>query len=122
MEVFQAFLNKIEDPENKAILTDVLSWVRETYPDLVPVVKWNQPMFTDHGTYIIGFSFSKKHFAVAPEAVTIQHFSDDIKQANYEYTDNIIKIRWEQDIDYSLLAALIDFNILDKIDYSSFWR
>ena len=26
-------------------------------------------MFTDHGTYIIGFSVSKKHLAVAPEAV-----------------------------------------------------
>lgn len=122
MEIFKAFLNKIEDPENKARLTEVLNWVSETYPDLIPVLKWNQPMFTDHGTYIIGFSFSKKHFAVAPETVTVHRFLEDIKQANYEYTDNIIKIKWEQSVDYSLLTKLIESNISDKANYSSFWR
>ena len=31
-------------------------------------------MFTDHGTFIIGFSIAKHHLAVAPERVVIQHF------------------------------------------------
>jgi uncharacterized protein YdhG (YjbR/CyaY superfamily) len=34
-------------------------------------IKWNQPMFSDHGTFIIGFSIAKEHIAVAPEAVVI---------------------------------------------------
>ena len=43
-------------------------------------------MFTDHGTFIIGFSVSKKHLAVAPESVTITHVEDDIVKAGYDYT------------------------------------
>lgn len=33
--------------------------ITETYPQLDTTVKWNQPMFTDHGTFIIAFSFAK---------------------------------------------------------------
>ncbi|MCQ4950818.1 hypothetical protein NE646_14380, partial [Bittarella massiliensis] len=42
------------------------------FPDLTPKIAWNQPMFTDHGTFIIGFSAAKAHLAVAPERAGIQ--------------------------------------------------
>ena len=66
MQIFEEFLNKIEDPAHKERMKEVLEWVGNKYPNLTPVVKWNQPMFTDHGTYIIGFSVAKQHMAVAP--------------------------------------------------------
>ena len=49
-------------------------------------------MFTDHGTFIIGFSVSKKHLAVAPEKVTIAHVEDDIVKAGYDYTEQLISL------------------------------
>lgn len=64
MEIFSEFLAKIDNPEHRERTEEVLSWVKNKFPNLEPVIKWNQPMFTDHGTYIIGFSVSKKHLAV----------------------------------------------------------
>lgn len=77
-------------------------------------------MFTDHGTFIIGFSVSKKHLAVAPEKVTIAHVEDDIVKAGYDYTEQLIRIPWNGPVDYTLLEKMIEFNILDKADCSTF--
>ena len=60
-------------------------------------------MFTDHGTFIIGFSIAKHHLAVAPERVVIQHFSDEIVQAGYDHTKELVRIRWERPVDFSLI-------------------
>jgi len=122
MEAFAEYLAQIDNPEHRARTEEVLSWVPKTFPNLTPVIKWNQPMFTDHGTYIIGFSLSKKHLAVAPENAGIIHFSDDIVQAGYDYTKQLIRIPWESPVDFSLLEKMIAFNILDKADCSTFWR
>ncbi len=83
---------------------------------------WKQPMFTDHGTYIIGFSVSKKHMAIAPEKAGIQQFADLIAQAGYDRTDQLIRVPWEREMEYSLLEQLITFNMMDKADCSTFWR
>jgi uncharacterized protein YdhG (YjbR/CyaY superfamily) len=88
----------------------------------VPKIAWKQPMFTDHGTYIIGFSVAKHHLAVAPELAGITQFSDGIVQAGYDHTKQLVRIKWESPVDYSLLEKMIDFNMLDKADCSTFWR
>jgi uncharacterized protein YdhG (YjbR/CyaY superfamily) len=64
-------------------------------------------MFTDHGTYIIGFSISKQHIAVAPEQAGINHFTEDIEKAGYDYTKGIIRIKWTSPVDFSLLEKMI---------------
>ncbi|MHB1485749.1 MAG: iron chaperone [Saccharofermentanales bacterium] len=122
MEVFAEFLADIPDTRQRERMKEVLDWVSKKYPDLVPRIAWNQPMFTDHGTFIIGFSTAKKHMAVAPERSVINHFSDEIIQAGYEHTNDLIRIRWDSPVDYSLLAKIIDFNIIEKADYTTFWR
>lgn len=122
MNEFETIISHIELPAHREKIRELFSWISHSFPELVPVVKWNQPMFTAHGTFIIAFSFSKNHFAVSPETVTIKHFSSDIEQAGYDHTENIIRIKWGQDIDYSLMKKLIDFNIVDKADHTKFWR
>lgn len=122
MDVFADFLNGIDNPAQRERVEEVLTWVKEKYPSLDTTVKWNQPMFTDHGTYIIGFSVSKKHLAVAPEAVCLSHVEDDIVKAGYDYTKEIIRIPWGSSIDYSLLEKMIEFNIWDKKNCTTFWR
>lgn len=66
MIVFEDYLDGTKDPLHRARTEEVLGWVMEKYPRLVPKIAWKQPMFTDHDTYIIGFSVSGKHLAVAP--------------------------------------------------------
>lgn len=122
MEVFAEYLAKIDHPEHLARMEEVLAWVTNTFPGLMPKVAWNQPMFTDHGTYIIGFSVAKQHMAVAPELAGINHFSDEIVQAGYDHTKQLVRIRWENPVDYTLLKKMIEFNIQDKADCSTFWR
>ncbi|MNC22026.1 hypothetical protein D3C75_700150 [compost metagenome] len=120
MEVFAEYLAKIDHPEHLARMEEVLAWVTNTFPGLMPKVAWNQPMFTDHGTYIIGFSVAKQHMAVAPELAGINHFSDEIVQAGYDHTKQLVRIRWENPVDYTLLKKMIEFNIQDKADCSTF--
>lgn len=121
MKVFADYLAKLE-PEQKERLTEVLQWVRDKYPNLEPRIAWNQPMFTDHGTYIIGFSAAKRHMSVAPEQAGIAQFSKDIAEGGYEHTKELVRFRWDQPMDYKLLAGMIEFNVLDKADCSTFWR
>ncbi|MDF2905122.1 MAG: frataxin [Herbinix sp.] len=122
MEVFAEYLSNIDNPQNKARLEEVLNWVTKRFPSLVHRIAWNQPMFTDHETFIIGFSVAKQHFTVAPERAAINHFSDEIVKAGYEHTKELIRIRWDGPVDFSLLERMIEFNIMDKKDCSTFWR
>jgi uncharacterized protein len=122
MEVFAEYLTKIDNPQHRDRTEEVLTWVTKKFPNLMPKIAWNQPMFTDHGTYIIGFSVAKHHLAVAPETVGINHFSNKIVQAGYDHTKQLVRIQWDSPVDYSLLEEMIEFNILDKADCSTFWR
>ena len=122
MQIFEEFLQGIDDPSQRDRTEEVLGWIAKTYPHLEPVIKWKQPMFTDHGTYIIGFSVAKKHMSVAPEQVTMTRFEKDIEQAGYEHTKELFRIKWNSPVDYGLLEKMIEFNIKDKTDCTTFWR
>jgi uncharacterized protein YdhG (YjbR/CyaY superfamily) len=122
METFAAFLEQIADPAQRARTYEVLSWTARTYPRLERKIAWKQPMFTDHGTFIIAFSVAKHHLAVAPERAGIEHFSQQIMQAGYDHTQQLLRIRWTLPVDYGLLGRMIAFNIADKKDCGTFWR
>ncbi|QAA21378.1 hypothetical protein C0674_01315 [Sporolactobacillus terrae] len=58
----------------------------------------------------------KCYLAVAPEQVGIIHFSDEIVQAGYDHTKQLVCISWDQPVNFSLLDKMIEFNISDKAD------
>ncbi len=122
MKEFADFLNAIEDPKQRQRTQEVLQFVNDTFPQLERRIAWNQPMFTDHGTFIIAFSLAKQHLAVAPETVTLERFSERINQAGYSATAMLMRIRWNQEVDYTLLKDMVAFNIEDKKDHKAFWR
>ncbi|MHB1294240.1 MAG: iron chaperone [Anaerolineae bacterium] len=122
MEVFAEFLARIDDPQHRARTEKVLVWVARAFPNLAPRIAWNQPMFTDHGTFIIGFSVAKGHLAVSPEQAGIDHFSAEIVQSGYVHSKMLIRIPWTSPVDYALLERIIAFNIQEKADSSAFWR
>lgn len=78
-------------------------------------------MFTHRGTFIIGFSVAKKHLAVAPEKVTIERFIDVIKRTGYSCTNQLIRMKWNEKVNYSLLHEIIQFNIEGKKSCTTFW-
>lgn len=122
MSVFADYLAKMDDPAQRARTSELLDWVGDTFPALERKIAWNQPMFTDHGTFIIGFSTARHHLAVAPEAAAIDHFSGQIRQAGYDHTKLLIRIAWSENVDFALLEKIISFNIADKADCATFWR
>ena len=122
MEIFKPYLEKITDAEKQKIVKDFLQHIINKYPNLTSKIAWNQPMFTHKNTFILGISVSKNHFSIAPEQVTIEHFSNDIINAGYEHSKMLFKIKFNQKINYSLLDKIIEFNIEDKKDHKLFWR
>lgn len=122
MEVFAEYLAHIDDQQHRARSEEIFAWITTKFPKLVPKIAWNQPIFTDHDTFIIGFSVSKQHLAVSPESAGIIHFSNEIAKSGYDYTANLFRIKWDDSIDFSLLEKIIAFNVLDKADCSTFWR
>lgn len=122
METFAEFIAQIKDSKQRERTKEVLDWVTQKYPNMEHKIGWNQPMFTDHGTFIIGFSVSKKHLAVSPEQAGIAHFSDEIIKAGYEHTSNLMRFPWDKPIDYALLQHMIEFNLMEKENTTTFWR
>ncbi|CAM3444166.1 iron chaperone [Erysipelothrix sp. HDW6B] len=116
------FLATMEDVHQREKLASILTWIQTRYPQLEAVVKWNQPMFLDHGTFIIAFSVSKQHIAVAPEVIAMKQFELSIKEAGYKATSNLFRIKWNDAIAWDLLEEIITFNIEDKATVTSFWR
>lgn len=122
MDFFDDYLSNIDSPVIQEKMREILKWVETTFPDLEPRIAWNQPMFVRKGTFIIGFSYSKKHISVSPEKPTLDKFREELKNQKYEATSMIFKIKLDDDINYSLLKEMIEFNIIDKDNYPKFWR
>lgn len=122
MKSFEEFLNKVGDQDKQQRFLEVFAFLEKEFPQLEKRIAWNQPMFTDHGTFVGGFSAYSKHMAFAPEEYTVARFSDRIKQAGLSHTKMLVRFPWDQPVDYDLLREMIAFNIQDKKDVKTFWR
>lgn len=122
MEEFEPFLAKIDNPDHRMRVEEVFEWIMRKYPNLETKIAWNQPMFTDHGTFIVGFSVAKQHMAVAPERAGMNHIADDLAQGGHDHTQELVRFKWNRPFDYALLEKMIDFNIIDKASCTTFWR
>lgn len=122
MSDHQIYLNNIDDIAKRGRVASILSFVKEAFPQLKEEYKWNQPMFSDHGTFIIGFSMAKGHLAVSPESKTLEQFEEEILASGYTFTSMLMRIKWSQEVNYDLIKKFIVFNIDDKKDHNKFWR
>ena len=122
VETFREYLDGITDALHRKRMEEILTWVGKKFPKLVPRIAWKQPMFTDHGTFIIAFSTAKHHLSVAPEKAGIDHFTEDIVQAGYNHSKELVRIPWDCSVDWLLLEKIIEFNIIDKAECTTFWR
>jgi uncharacterized protein YdhG (YjbR/CyaY superfamily) len=122
MEGLSEFLNRVADPEHRARLAQVYAWTAERFPELALEIKWNQPMFTHHGTFVVSYGAAKPHLSVAPEGACLDHFEGEIVRAGYARSREHLRIPWTSPVEYELLARMIEFNIADKAETRTFWR
>ncbi|MFD1464945.1 iron chaperone [Lapidilactobacillus mulanensis] len=115
------FLDAIPDVEHAAKLAGLIDWTLTEFPNLKLRMAWNQPMLTDHGTFIISYSVAKPHIAVAVEDKALTKFLPAINATGYKNTKKLFQIPWTAEIDYDLLRKLVQFNIDDKQDVETFW-
>ncbi|WP_423189953.1 iron chaperone [Alkalibacterium sp. f15] len=122
METFADFLQSLDDETQKQKLGDLFNFIDSEFPNIDKRIAWNQPMYTDHDTFIIGFSVAKNHISVAPEKAGLRQFEREIKENNYELLKEIFKIKKSQPINKELIRDMIAFNIEDKKNCKTFWR
>ena len=116
------YLETIPNDDNRARMVDGLVWVGLTYPELELRIAWNQPMFTHHGTYIIGFSAASKHMTMAPERATMIRFEQVMRKRGTDFGTMLARQPWTKSFDYELLDAFIQHQLAEKQDITSFWR
>lgn len=122
IKTLDKFLATIPDNDNRERMVDVVVWVVLTYPELKLRIAWNQPMFTHHGTYIIGFSAAAKHMAMAPERATMIRFEPVMRERGTDFGTMFARQPWDKPFDYELLDAFIQHQLEEKRDITSFWR
>ena len=93
-----------------------------TYPELELRIAWNLPMFTHHGTYIIGFSAASTHMTIAPEHATMIRFEQVMRERGTDFGTMLARQPWSKPFDYELLDSFIQHQLAEKQDITSFWR
>ena len=88
-------------------MVEVLDWVAQHYPELELRIAWNQPMFTHHRTYIIGFSAASKHMAMAPERATMIRFEPVMRERGTDFGKMFARQPWDKPFDYELFDAFV---------------
>lgn len=100
----------------------MLNWVLKTFPNLNLERKWNQPTFTNDGTFIIVFSVSKHHISVAPEKYTMHQFRNKTEKTEYSHAKMLFRISFNDEVNYLFLKEIIACIMADKKGYTTFWR
>lgn len=121
MDRFNSYLEAIKNNKIRAMLMDTVHWISVNYPEFKATIKWNQPMFIHHSTFVIGFSVAKKHLNVAPDQKVIDRFDKAITEVGYTRTKMLIQIKENQSVDYVFLKKMIDYIVELKKDVTSFW-
>ncbi len=88
-------------------------WVSHNFPEPELRIAWNQPMFTHHGTYIIGFSAASKHMAMAPERATMIRFVPVMRERGTDFGTMLARQPWNKPFDYELLDAFIQHQLAE---------
>ena len=122
MDVFTNYLARIQNQQQRDCMAGLLQWMEDQFPKLTPRLSRNQPVYTSHGTFIIGFARARHYLSVVPEPQGIAHFRDTIESRGYSCSNEQICMRWDMPLDYHLLEALIRYNLKEKAGCHTFWR
>ena len=91
------------------------------HPHHLPAAKYAHrlglPHFTDHGTFIFALSLASAHRRYAGvKALRV------FVRNRWLHRQQMTAPALTKPVDYALLSKLIDYNIQDKKDLTSYWR
>lgn len=100
-------------PEQHTHITSLVDWVRATYPDLEPVIAWNQPMFKKGTKYILGFMPTKNHTNLLTVTDSVV---SSLKPAltSYKHGTRSIQLPFDWTIDPQLFAQVISLRLHEE--------
>ncbi|OTA25564.1 hypothetical protein B9G54_07360 [Alloscardovia macacae] len=119
------FAEYLEGPRvpdtTRELLREVLSWMCTTHPELETRIAWNQPMFTHHGTFIVGFSASSKHLSFAPEVPVLEQLRSAFSERGYKCLKKTVNLPLSLSLPFDLLDEAVAAQMELKKDVTSFW-
>lgn len=121
MHEFTPYYDKIKIDENREAFINLLTWVQTEF-NLTPLYKWKIPMFTKDKKFIIGFKAHKNYFELKIEADALEHFEEKLIKAKHLTKTKILRIKWDQDINYELLREIINYKLVEKQTWPYFWK
>ncbi|USS92943.1 DUF1801 domain-containing protein [Fructilactobacillus ixorae] len=122
MKTISAYLKHISNPAHRTSFQAVLQWITTNFPQLDLVIKYNQPMFLAHGTYIIGLSAATQHYSIGLEGQAItRRFLPLAKQLGLQYGHKTIRVPYDHPLPTELLRAIITHQLEQKRDVTTFW-
>lgn len=102
-------------------MRELLEWMVENHPELETCIAWNQPMFTHHGTFIVGFSASKAYLSGAAEDVVLERMRADFTAAGYKCLKRTVNFPPSKPLPFDLPNRAIAEQIELKKGVTSFW-
>lgn len=122
-EKVTAVLSKIADEGNRAKFAAFLTRLEAEFPELEGNVKYGQPMYEAHGTFIIGFKPAKAHFGIIAETAAAQ-FKAEAEDLGLSFTGSgqVITVKWAQDIPFELVKKLVAVQLAEKEDSRTYFR
>lgn len=118
----EEFLDTIPEGSKRERMVEVLDWVKENYPQLGFRMGWSQPMFTNEGTFIVGFSAFQKHMNIGTEGAVVEHFEASMKERGIKHGKMTVPMPWSKPFNYELLGEFMDYQITAKEGVKTFWR
>lgn len=106
---------------SRDLLRTVLEWVCENHPELDTRIAWNQPMFTHHGTFIIGFSAATQHLCFTGEQVAQEKFRSAFTKRGYKCTKKLVNLPIDKPLPFDLIGDVIALQMELKKDITSYW-
>lgn len=120
METLADYLAQAKAPQRRVRMAEVLEWAERTFSGLELRVAWNQPVFTDHGTFIVGISVSAGIWPFLRGG--LGGLFPGNRPGRLCRGKMLFRIPWERDVDYTLLRRMIAFNRTEKAHCKTFWR
>ncbi len=120
-EKIAIYFTNVENQQNREIVSKLYTDLLAVDGNLAQLYAWNQPMIKYKETFICGLTVAKNHMTIAFEKQVQDLFEDKIRDANYGLNLKTFKIKYDQTINFELLAEMVRYSIELKKDSTKFW-
>ncbi|WP_018142763.1 iron chaperone [Alloscardovia criceti] len=119
---FEEYLAGPRVPDTtREFLRELLEWICENHPELDTRIAWNQPMFTHHGTFIVGMSAVTKHLCFTGEQVALEKLRDTFTERGYRCTKKLVNFPLDKPLPFDLIEETIQMQMKLKKDIDNYW-